>query len=343
LKESLLEYKEVIRNIQSGTIFPVYFFFGDEDFIKDRLINEIMESVVDPQARDFNCDRFSADQIDGETLVSLALSYPMMSDKRLVIVKNIQKYSVSDKNRILSYIQAPLESTCLIMTGGKIDRRQKFYADFTKKCQWVECKPLYENQAIDWLKRLFSSKGVNISDEAAVLLVNQVGISMWALYNEAEKLLTFAWEKKELGLEEVSSAVGFYRKYNAWNLTDAVMRRDKKTAYEILKRILDEGQSPIGLIIDLTRRFILLLKIRTLLDRGVTQHEVSRSLHFKPFFTRLYMNQVKLFTLEELKIGLHILLKADHSIKTGALPPEMSMILLVHDLIQKNKKLHYYQ
>ncbi|MFH1943819.1 MAG: DNA polymerase III subunit delta [bacterium] len=329
-----MEYREVIREIESGKLGPVYFFFGDEIYLIEDLVRRLVERGTEPSTKDFNYDILMGEETDGKTVVALASSFPMMAEQRVVVLKSVQKLSPSDKKRLSEYVQNPLESTCLILTAEKVDRRQSFYASLVKHSRWVECKSLYENQAVAWVKRYLQERGTALSDEGATFLVQNVGTSLWTLTNEMEKLMTFSWGTKQIGLEEVSAVVGSSRKYNTWNLTDAVGQRDLRAAFTALKRLMEEGQSPVGLIVDMCRRVSLLMCIRAMMDGGVPEAEVTKRLNLRPYFSRLYLDQAQRFSAAELESAIRVLLRADLHIKTGKMTPLLAMTLAVHDVVR---------
>ena len=337
-----MDYPVVKRKIESGDLSPVYFFFGEESYFIDDLSRAVIEKGTGRDTRDFNCDILSGEEVDGEKVVSLASSYPMMSDRRVVVVKAVQKLTPSDKKRVLAYIQDPAETTSLVLTAGKVDRRKSFYAGLTKHALWVECSRLYENQAVDWVIRRCSRAGVPISLEGATCLVEQVGTSIWTLHNEIEKLLTFTWGAKKLGLEQVLAVVGFSRKFNTWELTDSVGNKDLKTAWEILNRLMEAGQSPVGIIMDLSRRFFQLLRIRTLLDRGTSSQEMARVCGLRPYFAKIYIGQARRFTIEDLEKGIRALIMSDFYIKTGRMNPDLALNLAIRDLVRGSSKGRFY-
>lgn len=328
-----MEYQNLQREIDAGNLAPVYFCFGEEDFLIHQLTKKIVERGIEPATKDFNFDTLQGEEVDGATIVATASSFPMMSDRRIVIVKAIQKLSTSDKKLLLGYVQDPLMSTCLILTAGKVDRRQSFYSSLSKHAHWVECKILYEDQAIDWVKQWFRMKGVTLSHEGANLLIQQVGTSLWHLYNEVEKLLTFSWGEKELGLEHVAAVVGFSRQFNTWEFTDAIGRKELKRGLILLERLLETGQSPVGIIVSLSRRINLLTRMRAMLDRGMVPNAIAKGLNLRPYFLKLYMDQAKHFSAEELESTVKALLQADLFIKTGYLEPNMALTLLIHHIV----------
>lgn len=328
-----MEFQAVKKDIQQDKLYPVYFFFGEEVYLIEDLVRSIIEKGVDPSTKDFNFDVLQGEETDGSTVVSLASSFPMMAERRIVVVKSVQRLSTSDKKRVLEYAKNPSDSTILILTAGKVDRRQSFYAGLTKVSQWVECKVLYENQALDWLKGYIKRNGLGISHEAATMLVQQVGSSLWNLRNEADKLITYAWGEKQFDINHVAAVVGFSRQYNAWEFSDAVGRKDLKTSLVLMQNLLEAGQSPTGLIITLCRRILLLLQMRLMLDRGLSQNAVNQALGLRPFFARLYAEQVKKYSLQELELGLKLLRMADIKFKTGYWAPELGLSVVLYTLI----------
>ena len=87
--------------------------------------------------RDFNFDMIYGDQSDGSQIISFANSLPMMAERRVVIVKSVQKLSVKSKDVLLSYVNDPLLSTCLVLTAQQIDKRQSFYSKLIKKAVFI--------------------------------------------------------------------------------------------------------------------------------------------------------------------------------------------------------------
>jgi DNA polymerase III delta subunit len=113
-----------------------------------------------------------------------------------------------------------------------------------------------------------------------------------------------------------------------------VGRKDLLHALVVLKQLIEEGQSPAGIIMDLSRRLFLFLRMRTLLDQGMSFDVISKTLNLHSYFARQYMDQVSHFTTDELASAVDILLQSDHDIKTGYLNHDVVMTLMIHDLVR---------
>jgi DNA polymerase III subunit delta len=329
-----LDHAEIKRDIEAGRFAPVYFFWGEETHPIDDLVSAIIRKAVDPESRDFNLDVWHAEETDIDAVLSALNSYPMMAERRVVVLKSVQKMTTAEKDRIAAYAKAPVESTVLVLVAGKADRRQSFYAGLTKTAACFESKPLYENQAAKWVSSRLASMKMAASEEAATLLVRQAGTSLWALEHEIEKLATRMWGKTRISAEDVAELSGVSRKHTTWEWTDTVGRREIGPALSMLDRLIEEGQSPVGLIAGLAERVFLLLRLRHAFDRGVSEKDAVQGLGLSPFFARLYVAQARRYKTVELLTAVRSLREADARIKTGRMEPRLAVTLAVHGLIR---------
>ena len=327
------DIRSVFNEIKAGKIAPVYFFYGDEPYPIDHLVQHLLKTL-DPQTRDFNCDRFEGGDGDIEGIIAVARSYPMMSERRIVLIRDLQKCSTKERNRLLDFLKTPVDTTCMILISSHADRRQKFWSALTAGSVWIESKTLYENQAVQWVMERVTHRNAHITQDAAKLLVEQVGTSQWNLHHEIDKLMTFAWGKNRLTRDDVIAVVGLSREYNTWELTDAVARRETKEAMQILARLIEVRTSAAGLIMDLTRRILMLARLKLMMEQA-SGDRLIRQMGLKPYFVRLFSEQARRFTFREIQDALEALYRADEGIKSGLMKPSTAMTLIVYDITQK--------
>jgi len=287
--------------------------------------------VVDPGVKDFNLEIFDVEDSDIAQVLLLAGSYPMMSGKRLVIIRGIQKLSETGREKLLGYAKNPVDTTCLLLIANKADRRVKLYETLTRLAAWAECKPLREDKAVDWVIEQCRAKGLQITQEAAVRLVDQTGSSLWALSNEIDKLSLFI-RGNQLTIQDVLAVAGSSRAYMSWDLTDSVVRRDVPGTLGILASMLEAGQKPTSIIIDMAKRIEHLLHIMALKDQGVPEAQMHVPLKMHPYRAKLLMPQLEQFTHEELEQAAGILLEADYMIKTGRYDPAVLLTVAFYQM-----------
>lgn len=329
-----MDYQALLREIQKGEFAPAYFFYGEEDFLMEDAINRVLSLLVDPATEEFNKDVLYGDEVDGARIVNIASSYPMLAQRRVVVVKGVDKLSSASKDLILKYLQRPMATTCLILTSSRMDRGSKFYSELVNRARGVEFKPLYNNQIPGWIRGYVRSKGKDISLEAIRLLHGKVGSSLRELANELEKLFLFLTDKDRIEVGDVERVVGVSKSYNIFELSDAIGRGDLKKAVEIGHRMLELGESPIGMVVMLTRYFTILWKLKELETRRMSAEEIATVVRVHPYFIKDYLNQAENFSPERIERSFSHLLRADINLKSSYQKPKIIMDLLIYNLIR---------
>ena len=70
---------------------PVYYFFGDDDYLKDIRVHELVEAAIDPATRDFNLESRRGGDVDAEALDALLSTPPMLAERRVVVIRDVDK------------------------------------------------------------------------------------------------------------------------------------------------------------------------------------------------------------------------------------------------------------
>ncbi|MEK6755146.1 MAG: DNA polymerase III subunit delta [Bacteroidota bacterium] len=330
-----MTYAEFQTALRSKHLAPIYLFYGEEDFLIDEGVQAIIESTLDPDVRGFNLDVMEGSGVDAKDVVAHASSYPMSGTRRVVVVKEFEKLVSTDtaKEILSTYIERPLESTCLILISLGPDFRRKPFPDLKKRAQLVECKPLYDNQITAWIAERARRKGKEVNAEACRLIQAYVGNSLRSLQNEIDKLFIFVGERKQVTPDDVSTVVGATKGYTVFELQNAIGRKDTKEAMKILERMLDVGQSPQMIIVMLTRFFNQLWKLSDLRLRRIPESEIAREIGIAPYLVRQSMEFHSNFTTDQIERNFKTLLEADTTLKTTTLDPHLVMDLLVLSLI----------
>ncbi|MCD6116889.1 DNA polymerase III subunit delta [bacterium] len=326
---------KIENEVKKGAISPVYFFYGDEPYFIEKMSKLIIDTVINEETKDFNRDILSGEETTGDDIVSIASSFPMMAEKRVILVKNIQKLSNSGKKKIEQYIDNPNESSVLILNAGKINIKTSFYQKLKKKCSSFESPQLYENEARAWVIKRFKKESKTISTEGASFIVQLTGTSQWALSNEIEKILLFTGNLEKIGVNEIAGVVGHSRNYNVWELTESVFNKKIDKSIEIFNHIIkNNNSSAVGLIANLSERAFVLLKIRSLKEKGANNQTISKSIPMWPFLMKRCFVQASSFTKNNLIKIIDTLLKADIALKTGRYDKQTIIILAINGIIR---------
>lgn len=331
-----MNYTEAAREIESGTIRPVYLLFGREDYLQEELVARLRQALVPPGTEEFNYHRLDGKSEGALTrALAMAETLPFMCDRRLVVVADVQGFG-GDGGEIdtyLRYLERPAPSTCLVLiAGGEVDRRRRAVKMTEVAGAAVECTPPRGRDLTAWVGSRAARQGLRLTPEAIASLVESAGDSLRLLVGEVEKLALYAGPDRAVDAADVSTLVGRTAQENVFPLVDAVGERRIERALPLLKRILAQGEPPVRLLFMLARQFRLIAQVQDLFARGFTSGQVQTRLGLMSFQVQRYAAQARNFSPGELAAALARVLDADQEIKGGRLEAELALQLLLVDL-----------
>ena len=328
----MMKYDEFVVKIQKGQFDPVYFFVGEEDFLKEEAIRSLTAALTDPNTKDFNYDLLYGGETDAATALDIAFSFPMMSERRLVILRNIQNCSQKDRKALLHYVAKPVETTCLILVGPKVDLRKGFYKDMSKAASTVVFWPLFDNQIPAWIRRRLHQYNKSIRPEGLRLLQNLVGSNLDDLANELDKLIIYTAERDMIEREDVEMLVGLTKTHSTYDLAESVAEKKLSDSLQILDSLLEARESEVGIVWLLTRHFSTLVKVHELNAKGGSAEEIARKTKIRQSLIRSYLKHIQLLTPIQFERAFQLLLEADTNLKSGYQNPRLIMELLIYRL-----------
>jgi DNA polymerase-3 subunit delta len=171
----------LFRSLQKGQLAVAYYLFGSEDILKDEAIRAILDRALDPGLRDFNLDQRYAGQLDPESLLTLCNTLPMMAERRVVVLREIEGWKRKPKVRtaMLNYLERPSPETVVILVQGSGEEEQD--RELARLSQAVACEPLPTDRALKWLQRRATELGLQLDEGASRHLLQAVGGDLGAL------------------------------------------------------------------------------------------------------------------------------------------------------------------
>jgi DNA polymerase-3 subunit delta len=76
-----------IKEIKDGKIYPVYLLCGEEYFLIEDTLTQMLNILVPKDTRDFNLEIYNGLEISVEEIITSAETYPVMSERRVIVVK----------------------------------------------------------------------------------------------------------------------------------------------------------------------------------------------------------------------------------------------------------------
>ncbi|MFN0158264.1 MAG: DNA polymerase III subunit delta [Bacteroidota bacterium] len=334
MAKDALTYADLRASLKRKEFFPVYLLYGEEDYLASEASDLLVDAALTPDERVFNLDIVYGNEGDARDIASRASSFPMMAERRVVVVREMDK--LQNKELLAGYLEQPSPSTCLILVSVKPDFRKKPYVSAKRHGKVIEFKPLYDNQIPPWIMERVKGEGKAMVPEAAELLASYIGNSLREVLSELEKLYVYVGEKKNIDTNDVADVVGISKEYNIFELQRAVGAKDTVRSPFIVDRMLESGENATMILVMLTRYFTALWKLHDMRRRGVSPNEQATEAGVHPFYLKEYMSALAQYTSHEIEDAFGTLARADEQLKsTGNDPKTIMLMALVQVLDNK--------
>ena len=327
--------EQLIEQIERDRIDPVYFFSGDEAFLKDEAVRALVARVIEPGTEAFCLDVHHGDDSDAAAILTVASMMPMMTDRRVVIVRDFHRLPQKDREAIADYAEGPAPSTVLVLETPRVNLKTKLYERLSGAAVSVVFYPLFPERVPPWLQQHARQYGKRLTSEAAHQLQAIVGTDLRELASELEKLAVFVGGRDTIGAGDVENTLGPVRAGSVFDIAEAVGEKDLARALGAYQRALDAGDEPQAVVALFVRHLVILWKIRFLKRDRHSDDGIKKTLKlgwgFNRFYNR-YAAQSRLLSGRDLQNGFEALYEADIALKTSALPPGLVMHRLLYGL-----------
>jgi DNA polymerase-3 subunit delta len=252
----------------------VYYVIGEDEYQKDDAVKQLTDAALDQASRDFNLDVRRASDLDAETLGSLLSTPPMMSERRVIVVRDAANLKKDARKALDQYLAAPEKDLLLILTataGAKTD------AALSNGATVLQFDQLTGDRVPKWITHHATSiLGVKITGPAVELLQAAVGSDLHQLAGELDKLASYT-QGDEITEDAVSAVVGVRRGETQADLLDAVADRNVTRALELIPHVLSQPKTTaVSIVMALSTQMIAIAWGRAKLDDGATRGQLSR-------------------------------------------------------------------
>lgn len=325
---ALQRYKKLFDEVKRGRPKRIYFLYGPEEFLRKEFIAELVKAALGEKNRAFNLDIFHGDDFDRDAFSDRVSSFPLFTDRRMVILKKFEALSVANQDAVLERLGNLSESVVVVIeaSGAKLETaRLKRLGEIADSEGLSFCfQPLSDDEAVDRARARIEREGFRIEPDALSLLVDSVGTRLIDLANEVEKIVLSSDPGATVTRENVAAVVGKYRTENLFAFIDRLGRDDAAATVSRLNRIIDGGEEPVFVLSMLIRRVTQLLHVRLLADEGESSaRAVSDKLAglVSPFQISILVDQARRFDTRGLGVYLDNLNWADRLIKSSSVAP----------------------
>ncbi|MDR2168494.1 MAG: DNA polymerase III subunit delta [Clostridiales bacterium] len=321
--------KELNQHIKSGNFARVYLLYGKEAFLIGHWQKRLIEAVVEPS--------LNLEILDGKIpvaqIINSAETLPFMAEHRMILVKDSGLFEggrKDDSEAMAKYIPDIPPSTVLVFVEKKVDKRGRLFKRVKDAGFVAEAAPPKEPDLADWAMRLSASRGKNLSRAAAYHLIRNISTDMGLLFNEIEKLVSYAGENAEISIADIDALCTKSLDVKVFDLTKAMAAGNAAGALSIYAGLMAMKESPLMVLAMIARQFRFFLQCGHLAAAGIPQNEITSRMGFKnSYATKEFVAGSRKFSTPAMIAALEDCLNTDYSIKSGKIEATLGVETLI--------------
>ncbi len=160
---------------------------------------------------------------------------------------------------------------------------------------------------------------------AAEILIETSGPELYALLHELEKLRLYKFPDTKITRDDVLATASQGHLASVFVISEKMGRRDLASLSEIYTRLVEQGESPIGLMAILISHVRKLLVVREGLDKRLPDAAIMSSTGLFPKIFQEYRSQAGLFPLVSLKHIFRQLMRLSEDLRRSRLSTKSLM------------------
>ena len=362
----------------------IYAVVGSDESAVKAAASELAVELAPADAGDFGVETIdgcadNADQAAARirSTIEALQTLPFFGGGKLVWLKSANFFGDTKLGGAIAVTEA-LEELAAVLEGDlgggevkfvlsaiEVDKRRSFYKTLAKHAEIQVFDKLdtnrsgWEEAATDLVQSLSKKRGLRFEDEARDLFVLLTGGETRTVENELEKLDLFLGAKgRVITLDDVRTMVPLSRSGVIFELGNALAGRRLERALALVRRLLDQGESAIGILLvaiiptvrnlllakDLMRRHSLprpsapfsFISSLNRLPAAATEHlPRKKDGSINAFTLGLAAMQAHRFEEEQLIAGLEACLTANLQLVTSQLDHELILNQIVVKLLAR--------
>ena len=275
----------------------IYAIVGSDDVEVKHIAAELAEKLKPKDAGEFGLEIIDGAADNAEqaaarirSIIEALRTLPFFGGEKVVWLKNANFLGDDQKARSAAVQEALEELTETISEGFgsevtfllsaiEVDKRRSFYKSLAKRAELQVFDKLdssrggWEEEATEMVAARAKKRKLQFDEDALELFVLLTGGDTREIENELEKIDIYLGKERAVNVDLVRELVPLTREGVIFDLSNALAERDLERALDLVRQLLDQGESAIGiLLVAILPTVRNLLLARDLMER----HRISR-------------------------------------------------------------------
>ncbi len=295
-----MNVSSIIGDIKKGKVSPVYILHGEESYFIDQISDYIEHNLLDEASRSFNQIVAYGKDTDAKSIIDEAKQYPMMSERRLVIVKEAQ--DLKNLQDLAPYVLRPVPHTVLVLCHKhkKLDKRQALGKASANIDVVFESKPFYDNQLPTFINEYARNIGLMMDHISTQMIADYLGNDLKKISNELDKLFINLGSGKKVTPDHVQEQIGISKEFNIFEYQNALGLKDATKIYSITNYFIENSKTaPIQVVVSTLYNYFSKVLI-TIQNHRSNDADLAKLLGLaNAYFLKDYKSTAKLYSAQK--------------------------------------------
>jgi len=283
-----------------------YLYISRNDSVLEEKVGEIKDFIGGEINIDTDYKVFRPDpENTSEDLENYIFTPSLFSSRKIAVIRNIEKFNAKFQKMIAKMLAGDGDAAAVgdgygepgggsgepssivfILTASNEKINKALLDALGKSGSIKRLRPPVGGDLARWLEKKAADDGINFTDEAKNLLIENVNLDQNLLKNEYAKLCDYisSEDEKTIDVETVRYLVSRVYSMKIFDLVDFLGGRDKNGSLAALEEILSEDSNLMGLITLIHRMFKSMLYIKTGNGTAAVTTFLGKNINMPPYF-----------------------------------------------------------
>lgn len=329
-----LEQTRKILNARPEELKPIYFLLGQETYLIEDFLKNLIAKFINPEIRDFMLSYVKAEVEENfaQKISEICKTVSMLAPYRLVIAYCDDKFGNEKEEKALLELfkDFPTGITLFLIAKKAPSKKLESVKLIKQLGEFIEFSPLQKRNLDQWIAKQFSMHKKQVDQNGVNFLKEHFLNNLQQLKSEIEKIITFVGDAETVSADDIKVVVSkdnILKEKIIFDLVDAVGNQQIKKTLLLLENMEKKGEPMLIILKMLIRQFHLIMFSKEMNEKGFPPEDTAKRLKQHPYPIKKCYRQAKNFTQEQLELALARLLHANYQIVTGQYDAKLALQL----------------
>ncbi len=310
----------------------MYYIYGNEDFIIDEKIKEIINNNLESKVFHFNSD------VKINDVINQISSFSLFDSKKILVFYNfpfLLKSNDNETKAIINSIKFKPSSTILIFTSEKINEKdaKNELLDFIKKeALNIECEELNDKQIEIKVKEQIKNMNATISEIDLIYFLSKVPNKLSIIFSELEKLVSL---DKNISKNNIDNLVQKYDLSSVYDFVNAFQSQNYDLLFQVYNEKINQGDSIQNLISQLSNVLEICSRIYSLKKSGLSLIQIEKEMNKHSFVIKKNNDFLESVGNKKINKLIKNLSELDSKIKIGLVDEQIGFERFLLEVIKE--------